>query len=144
MTTDEAKASPPWTTRWPTASTSVDLVEDADLGVGEDPQHPLDGGAVLEDLAVVGVGFALGDLEHQSRVGETDLFDQTGGQGPVVVRVHPLEVGLDDLELDRRRSTVENEDFHWIDSIAADAASDAQASRGLSSGRRSVRRRLAS
>ena len=28
--------------------------------------------------------------------------------------VHAFEVGLDDLELDRRRSTVEDEDFHGV------------------------------
>ena len=96
-----------------------DFVEDADFRVGEDPQHPLDRGPVFEDLAIISLSLAVGDLEYEARIGEADLLDQTGSQSLVLVGFHPLEVGVDDLELDRRLSTVENEDFHWFNSIAA-------------------------
>jgi hypothetical protein len=89
-------------------------LQDAVLGIDQDPQHPLEGGAVLEDLLVVLVGLAVRNLEHQTRVRQPDLFDHADGQGQILVGVHSLEVGLDDLELDRRRSTVEDENFHGV------------------------------
>ena len=86
--------------------------QDAVLGVDEDPQDPLDRGAVLEDLPVVLVGLAVRHFEHQPRVRQPDFFDQADGQGQILMGVHAFEVGLDDLELDRRGSTVEDENFH--------------------------------
>ncbi len=40
----------------------------AEFGVDKNPQHPLDGGAVLEDFPVVLVGLAVGYLEHKTRI----------------------------------------------------------------------------
>jgi len=82
--------------------------DDAVIGIRENAQHPLDCSSVLEDLTIILVGLSIRDLEHQPRVGEADLLDLADREGQVLVGVHSFEVGLDDLKLDRRRSTVED------------------------------------
>ena len=50
-------------------------------------------------------------LEGNERLASDSLYE-TAGQAPVSVTFDQLQIGLDDLELDSRRATVENEDVH--------------------------------
>jgi hypothetical protein len=116
----------------------ADALEHPVLGVHEDAEDALDGGAVLQDLRDLLVGLAALDVDGEARVREADLLDQAAGQRLVAVGLDHLERRVDDLELHGRRPAVEHKDLHRaLPSSSRDR--DAQFSFGVSSGRRSSR-----
>ena len=139
--TEDANFSPPCTTRWPTASISLTLLRTPCSGWTRTLQDALDRGAVLEDLRR-SPGTACGPATSRVRRESDRPIFSTAPRASVRVGVglDHLERGLDDLELDGGRTTVEDQDLHALLPSLRERR-PLSASFGVSSGRRSRRLR---